>query len=96
MRPTLKDVRTDSLSGAAPASRAGRPAARVIARPQDRDDMADRLGSLPDRADLERLFDRHVEVPKLLRLMARQVSRQQIQELLDSKDFEQDLEKLLA
>jgi len=94
MRPTLKDVRTDSLSG--PAPRAGRPAARVVSRPQDRDEIADRLGSLPDRADLERLFDRQVDVPKLLRLMARQVSRQQIQELLDSKDFEQDLEKLLA
>lgn len=95
MRSTLRSDRRTADSGAVPTRLTGRPGVRVVSSGSEREEIADLLGALPDRPDLERLFERQVEVPKLLRLMARQVSRRQIQDLLDSKDFEQDLQKLL-
>jgi hypothetical protein len=63
-----------------------------IAGPEE---IVDRLGSMTDRQDLERLFDRHVEMSTLVRLMGRQVSRQEIRLLLESPHPEQEIRKLL-
>jgi hypothetical protein len=57
--------------------------------------MPDLLGALTDRDDLERLFARSVALPQIIRLMGRQVSREQIHDLLSSPELERDLRKLL-
>jgi len=96
MRPIAKNAARGAASDAVVPGRPRRPGARVISPAAKGEEMADQLGALADRPDLERLFERNVQVPKLLRLMARQVTRHQIQDLLDSKQFERDLENLLA
>ncbi len=64
-----------------------------IAGPEE---IVDRLGSMTDRQDLERLYDRHVEMSALVRLTGREVSRQEIRELLESPHPEQEIHKLLG
>ena len=59
------------------------------------EDLSDRLGSITDREDLERLFARSVAMPQILQLMGRQISREQIHDLLESATLEEDLRKLL-
>src|SRR5262249_41382918 len=45
-------------------------------------DFPDLLGAITDRPDLEQLFARHVGLDSILRLMGRNVSREQIHDLL--------------
>ncbi len=59
-------------------------------------DLQDLLSSIPDRADLETLFERRVDLAQILRLTGRQVSRQRIGDLLASPDLTGDLKKLLG
>jgi hypothetical protein len=58
-------------------------------------DIQDLLGSMTDRPDLERLFARNVGLDWILKLMGRQISREQILELIESPHLEEDLRKLL-
>ena len=76
--------------------RGQRPAVRSVQPAKEQEAISDRLRAIPDRPDLERLFDRQVGVGKIMRLMARQVSREQIQALLASQEFDRDLKKLLG
>ena len=65
-------------------------------RPAFVEDIQDLLGGLTDRGDLERLFDRRIALPQIVRLMGHQVSREQILDLLSSPEIEKDLKKLLS
>lgn len=60
------------------------------------DELTDRLGSLTDREDLERLFARHVSVSTLVQLSGRQIPRERILDLLESPNLEEDLRKILG
>jgi hypothetical protein len=77
-------------------ARGRRPGIRSVRPVTEQNALPDRLEAIPDRPDLERLFDRNVDVAKIMRLMARQVSREQIQALLASEEFDQELKKLLG
>jgi len=96
MKPTLKNPRGGAVPGDSSSWRPRRPRVRVVPEASLTEEITDRLGSLPDRPDLERLFERQVDVPTLLRLIARQVSRHEVQDLLESKHFERDLQALLG
>lgn len=64
---------------------------RMVLRP----DLEDALSAVPERNDLERLFERSVPMPDILRLGAREVNPGRIQALLDSPDLRRDLKRLL-
>jgi len=51
---------------------------------------------MTDRPDLERLFEKRVALPDILRLMGRYISREQIHDLLASPHVERDIKKLLG
>ena len=59
------------------------------------EEIIDRLGSMTDRQDLERLFDRHVGISALVRLTGREVSRRDIGDLLESPHPEREIRRLL-
>ena len=67
---------------------------REGARPGS-DEIQDLLGSMTDRPDLERLFAKRVGLVNILKLMGRQISREQILELIESPHLDSDLRKLL-
>ena len=58
-------------------------------------DLLDEMGSLCERTDLERLFDRKVEMSQILRLAGRGIGRRKILALLESPDPAGALRKLL-
>ena len=58
-------------------------------------ELQDRLSSIPDRVDLEKLFERKVVFSQILRLTGMDVSRGGIKDLLTSPDLHRDLKKLL-
>ncbi|HEY3174792.1 MAG TPA: hypothetical protein VGK94_03430 [Candidatus Polarisedimenticolia bacterium] len=58
-------------------------------------DIQDLLSGVPERADLERLFDRKVSLSQILRLAGKRVDHDRIAELLGSPDPSRDLKKLL-
>lgn len=76
-----------------PGSKGFAPASR--SRIPGREEIVDRLGSMTDRQDLERLFDRHVGISALVRLMGREVSRRDIGDLLESPHPEREIRKFL-
>ena len=82
--PQWEDELTDGilagLSGASP-------------RPEDIQDL---LRSIPDRADLERLFEKNVTIAQIVQLLGRNVDRQGIQQLIDASDVQAEIRRLLA
>ena len=66
----------------------GRPAAYPA-------EMADHLGSLTDREDLARLFEKNVDLRTIVQLMGRQVPRETIRSILDSADPSGEIRRLL-
>ena len=58
-------------------------------------ELQDRLSSIPDRVDLEKLFERKIVISQILRLTGMDVSRAGIKDLLASPDLDRDLKKLL-
>lgn len=71
--------------------RKGRRRGRVLEAP----DLRDLLGAVSDRADLERLFLRHVSLSDILRLAGRNVDPARITALLESRHLANDLRRLL-
>jgi len=49
-----------------------------------------------ERPDLERLFERRVGLPDILRLASREVSPGRVSDLLESPDLARDLRRLLG
>jgi hypothetical protein len=78
------------------AARSARPpAAAPRVRPEAGEDIQDVLGSITDRDDLEKLYERQVGLPSILKIMGRQISREEIHQLLLSPHPEKDVRKLL-
>ena len=73
----------------------GRSAARSAGRTRNGAELQELLSTVPDRPDLERLFQRKVGLPQILRLTGRDVGRGRISDLLTSEDLRTDLRKLL-
>lgn len=63
--------------------------------PRVGNDLQDTLSAASDRADLERLFDRKVNLSQILRLAGRGITPEKIARLLGSPDPAGDLKKLL-
>ena len=69
---------------------------QAVTRRRDTSDLQDLLSSIPDRTDLETLFERRVDLAQILRLTGRQVSRRRIEDLLASPDLTGELKKILG
>lgn len=59
------------------------------------EELQDLLSTVPDRTDLERLFEKRVGLSQILRLTGRDVSRSRISDLLSSENLQGDLRRLL-
>ncbi|HET9482125.1 MAG TPA: hypothetical protein VFP98_10245 [Candidatus Polarisedimenticolia bacterium] len=57
-------------------------------------DLQDVLSALPDRTDLEDLFNHQVGLPQILRLAGHRVSPMRVKRLLGSADPARELRKL--
>jgi len=68
----------------------------LAAAPAATEDIQSLLRSLPDRSDLERLFERNVTIPQIVQLLGRNVDRQGIQQILDAADVQAEIRRLLA
>jgi len=64
--------------------------------PASRQSIQELLLSIPERGDLERLFERHVTIAQIVQLLGRNVDRRDIQRLLDSDDVQAAIRRLLA
>ncbi len=71
-----------------------RRAHRAAGQPR-RQDLQEALSMASERPDLERLFERRVALPDILRLAGREVSPGRVSDLLESPDLARDLRKLL-
>ncbi|HKY33657.1 MAG TPA: hypothetical protein VJV23_14090 [Candidatus Polarisedimenticolia bacterium] len=74
-----------------PATPSRRPAPRSRGA-----DLPDVLSAIPERRDLERLFDRNVPLQRILRLATRQVPPGSVGKLLESPHFRRELDELLS
>lgn len=63
--------------------------------PAARQSIQDLLHSIPDRGDLERLFEKNVSIAQIVQLLGRNVDRQDIQRLIDAQDVQAALRELL-
>jgi len=68
----------------------------VRARRSRLQDLQDSLSMATERPDLERLFERRVGLPDILRLASREVSPGRVSDLLESPDLTRDLRRLLG
>ncbi len=58
--------------------------------------IEDMLQDLPEREDLQRLFERKVPIDQIVRLMGRRVDRDRIDELLGSDDPGREIRRILG
>ena len=58
--------------------------------------LEDLLQALPDREDLQRLYERRVPLGQLLRLMGHQVDRPRIHQLLRCDDPQGEIRRILS
>ena len=65
-------------------------------RPNPRLTLDDIMSGLTDRADLERLFERNVAMPQILRLAGRGIAAETILGLLDGPEPDRALRRLLG
>jgi hypothetical protein len=54
------------------------------------------LNAIPERADLERLFERSVTIAEIVQLLGRNVNRRDIEDLLRAEDVRSEIRRLLA
>ncbi len=64
--------------------------------PAARESIQDLLHSIPDRGDLERLFEKNVSIAQIVELLGRNVNRKDIQSLIDSQDVQAAVRELLS
>jgi hypothetical protein len=69
---------------------------RLSADPLAPGSIQELLHSIPDRADLERLFEKKVTIAQIVQLLGRNVSRLDIQKLIDAADVQGEIRRLLA
>jgi hypothetical protein len=58
--------------------------------------MQELLNAIPERADLERLFERSVTIAEIVQLLGRNVNRRDIQNLLQAEDVRSEIRRLLS
>ena len=63
---------------------------------QHRGDIEDLLQQLPDRKDLERLYERDVPMEQILRLLGHQVEPREIKYLLHCEDPHGEIRRILG
>lgn len=68
----------------------------LAATPAARESIQDLLHSIPDRGDLERLFEKNVSIAQIVELLGRNVDRQDIHSLIDSQDVQAAVRELLS
>ena len=68
----------------------------LAATPAARESIQDLLHPIPDRGDLERLFEKNVSIAQIVELLGRNVDRQDIQSLIDSRDVQAAVRELLS
>ena len=75
-------------------------AARLYApappKPRQPDEIEDILQDLPDRRDLQRLYDRKVPLDQIVRLLGHRVEQDRIGKILDCPDPEREIRRLLG
>ncbi len=69
---------------------------RSVPRPRRAEEIEDILQDLPDRQDLQRLYDRKVPLDQIVRLLGHRVERDHIGKILDCEDPEREIRRLLG
>jgi len=82
------------LRGPAPQTSLSSP--RAVSRPRRPEQLEDILQDLPDRKDLQRLYDRKVPLDQIVRLMGHRVEPDHIGKILDCDDPEREIRRLLG
>jgi hypothetical protein len=83
----------------APAPGAGRresPAYLGDARRRRREEIEDLLYGLPEREDLQQLYERQVPLDQIVRLMGRRIDRARIIQLLGCDDPRREISRILG
>ncbi len=66
------------------------------AAPAAQQNIQDLLRSIPDRGDLERLFEKNVTIAQIVQLLGRNINRRGIQRLIESNDVQAAVRELLV
>jgi hypothetical protein len=82
-----------SLRGPAPQPLSSR---RSSPKPRQPEEIEDILQDLPDRQDLQRLYDRKVPLDQIVRLLGHRVERDRIGKILDCDDPAREIRRLLG
>ena len=79
-----------------PAPQGPFPSHRSAPKPPRAEEIEDILQGLPDRQDLQRLYDRKVPLDQIVRLLGHRVERDRIGKILDCDDPESEIRRLLG
>jgi len=66
---------------------------QTLAAPEE---IQDQLRSIPDRADLERLFEKNVTIDQIVQILGHDVNREEIQRLIEASDVQGEIHRLLT
>ncbi len=69
---------------------------RSAPKPRRAEEIEEILQDLPDRQDLQRLYDRKVPLDQIVRLLGHRVERDRIGKILDCDDPEGEIRRLLG
>ncbi len=69
---------------------------RSVPRPGRAEEIEEILQDLPDRQDLQRLYDRKVPLDQIVRLLGHRVEPDRIGKILDCDDPESEIRRLLG
>ena len=69
---------------------------KVFAAARAPANIQEALHSMPDRTDLERLFERKVTIAQIVQLLGRNVNRRDVQRLIESADVQAEIRLFLA
>ena len=79
-----------------PGSQVPFPSHRSAPKPRRAEEIEEILQDLPDRQDLQRLYDRKVPLDQIVRLLGHRVERDRIGKILDCDDPEGEIRRLLG
>ena len=86
----------DSTRLRGPAPRFPISSPRSGPKPRQAEEIEDILQGLPDRVDLQRLYDRKVPLDQIVRLLGHRVERDRIGKILACDDPEREIRRLLG
>ncbi len=79
-----------------PAPQVPVPSHRSACMPRRAEEIEEILQDLPDRRDLQRLYDRKVPLDQIVRLLGHGVERDRIGKILDCDDPGREIRRLLG